>query len=133
MNFPELAGIDEIKARMPVTYVLHKAGHAPQTAKGRDLLYLTPWRQDSNPSLACYPEEDDGIVDRWRDMARTEGGDILDLIGMIDPARETFSPRTGPHPLRCVPQRRLGGARAGTHDRIVRRRSCPCRDGNLGT
>jgi len=93
MNFPELAGIDEIKARMPVTYVLHKAGHAPQTAKGRDLLYLTPWRQDSNPSLACYPEEDDGIVDRWRDMARTEGGDILDLIGMIDPARETFSER----------------------------------------
>lgn len=93
MNFPELADIDEIKARMPVTYILHKAGSAPEMARGRDLLYLTPWRQDTNPSLACYPEDDDGIVDRWRDMARSEGGDILDLIGKLDPERETFSDR----------------------------------------
>lgn len=89
----ELTDLEEIKARMPVTYVLHRAGHTPEHTHGRDLMYLTPWRQDSNPSLACYPEHDDGVVDRWRDMARSEGGDILDLIGMLDPRQETFTDR----------------------------------------
>ncbi len=92
MQYPELADIDEIKHRMPVTYVLYKAGgHTPDHTSGRDLMYLTPWRQDSNPSLACYPEVDGKTVDRWRDMARSEGGDILDLIAMLDPRQETFA------------------------------------------
>src|SRR5210317_2003316 len=76
---------------MPVTYVLHAAGHEPVDRTGRDLMYLTPWRQDSNPSLACYAADDDGVVDRWRDMARSEGGDLLDLIGKLDTTRESFS------------------------------------------
>jgi hypothetical protein len=92
-DLPELADIEEIKARMPVTYVLHLSGHAPDHTKGRDLMYLTPWRQDSNPSLACYPERDGQTVDRWRDMARGEGGDILDLIGTLAPKYESFSER----------------------------------------
>lgn len=90
-TFPEFANIEEIKARMPVTYVLHAAGHEPVDRTGRDLMYLTPWRQDSNPSLACYATDDDGVVDRWRDMARSEGGDLLDLIGKLDTTRESFS------------------------------------------
>ena len=90
-NFPEFASIEEIKGRMPVTFVLHAAGHEPVDRTGRDLMYLTPWRQDSNPSLACYATDDNGTVDRWRDMARSEGGDILDLIGMLDTDRDTFS------------------------------------------
>ncbi len=89
----DLTTLDEIKADMPVTYVLHKAGHEPADRKGRDLLYRTPWRKDSTPSLACYPDEDNGIVDRWKDMARTDGGDILDLIGKIDPKMSTFNKR----------------------------------------
>lgn len=90
-TFPEFATIEEIKARMPVTYVLYAAGHEPVDRSGRDLMYLTPWRQDSNPSLACYASDDDGVVDRWRDMARSEGGDMLDLIGMLDSSRESFA------------------------------------------
>jgi len=89
----DLTTLDEIKAQLPVTYVLHKTGHEPEDRKGRDLLYLTPWRQDSNPSLACYPNEDDGIVDRWKDMARKDGGDVLDLIGMLDKRASTFNKR----------------------------------------
>lgn len=92
--FPEAITLEQIKAELPVTYVLHVAGgHAPEMTKGRDLLYLTPWRQDSNPSLACYPEVDGGIVDRWRDMARSDGGDVLDLIGQLDPSLESFGAR----------------------------------------
>lgn len=71
---------DELKARLPVTYVLHAAGHAPVDRQGRDIRYLTPWRNDSTPSLACYPSEDHGTVDRWKDMARGDGGDIFDMI-----------------------------------------------------
>jgi hypothetical protein len=93
MHLPELADIDEIKSRMPVTYLLHVAGQAPQARQGRDLMYLTPWRQDSNASLACYQDNDGGIVDRWKDMARSEGGDVLDMIGMMDESRRTFGER----------------------------------------
>lgn len=71
---------DDLKARLPVTYVLHAAGHAPVDRQGRDIRYLTPWRADTSPSLACYPSEDHGTVDRWKDMARGDGGDIFDLI-----------------------------------------------------
>lgn len=91
--FPEAITIDKIKATVPVTYVLHVRGYAPVEAKGRDLMYLTPWRQDSNPSLACYPTNDGGVVDRWRDMARAEGGDIVDLIGALDPTLDTYGQR----------------------------------------
>ena len=90
-DFAELASVEEIKARMPVTYVLHRAGHRPEHTSGRDIMYLTPWRQDTNPSLACYPDRDGDIVDRWRDMARSEGGDVLDLIGMLDSDHQSFS------------------------------------------
>ncbi len=89
----DLTTLDEIKAQMPVTYVLHKSGHEPEDRRGRDLLYLTPWRQDKNPSLACYQDEDDGIVDRWKDMARQDGGDVLDLIGKLYPRLSTFDKR----------------------------------------
>ena len=90
-DFAELASVEEIKARMPVTYVLHRAGYRPEHTSGRDIMYLTPWRQDTNPSLACYPDRDGDIVDRWRDMARSEGGDALDLIGMLDSDCQSFS------------------------------------------
>ncbi len=89
----DLTTLDEIKAQMPVTYVLHKRGHEPEDRKGRDLLYPVPWREDNNPSLACYPDEDDGIVDRWSDTARKDGGDILDLIGKLDPKLSSFDQR----------------------------------------
>jgi hypothetical protein len=89
----DLTTLDEIKARMPVTYVLHKAGHQPDSRDGRDIRYLTPWRPDSNPSLACYADEEGGIVDRWKDMARTDGGDVLDLIGKLDSRQATYPDR----------------------------------------
>lgn len=89
----ELTDLDEIKAKMPVTYILHVYGYAPEARHGRDIMYLTPWRQDSNPSLACYPTDDGGVVDRWRDMARSEGGDILDLIGKLLERESTFADR----------------------------------------
>lgn len=85
--------LDSLKARLPVTYLLHIAGEEPVERQGRDILYKTPWRNDSNASLACYPSEDNGIVDRWKDMARSDSGDILDLIGMIDPSRTGFHAR----------------------------------------
>ncbi len=81
---------DELKARLPVTYVLHDAGCVPVDRQGRDIRYLTPWRHDTNPSLACYPAEDHGIVDRWKDMARGDGGDIFDMIQQIMPGTKTF-------------------------------------------
>lgn len=92
----ELADIEEIKARMPVTYVLHTAGHEPVDRQANDLMYLTPWRQDSNPSLACYIDDETGVlVDRWRDMARGEGGDILDMIGALSPTLDSYQARLG--------------------------------------
>lgn len=83
---------DAVKAQLPVTYVLHAAGYEPVERKGRDILYRTPWRADSSPSLACYPSEDHGTVDRWKDMARGEGGDIFDMIFLLD----TWDARTFP-------------------------------------
>lgn len=90
----ELTDIDEIKARMPVTYVLHLVGATPEARQANDLMYLTPWRQDHTPSLACYKQEEDSlVVDRWRDMARSDGGDVLDLIGAIKPELASYLDR----------------------------------------
>lgn len=90
----DLTTLDDIKAAMPVTYVLHKAGHHPVDRVGRDVRYLTPWRPDTTPSLACYASEDGGVVDRWKDMARSEsGGDVLDLIGALDPTKVGYAAR----------------------------------------
>jgi hypothetical protein len=81
---------DQLKAALPVTFVLHVAGHQPAARDGRDIMYAVPWRNDGNASLACYASEEGGVVDRWKDMARTESGDIFDLIARIDPSRDRF-------------------------------------------
>ena len=74
-----------LKADLPVTYVLHARGKEPSGAQGSDVLYQVPWRSDSTPSLACYPSgKDSEFLDRWRDLARREGGDIFDLICRLD-------------------------------------------------
>lgn len=88
----DLTTLEDIKATVPVTYVLHLKGHEPHDQDGRDIRYLTPWRQDRNPSLACFADEDGGVVDRWKDMSRANsGGDILDLIEALDPKKDTYS------------------------------------------
>ena len=74
---------EEIKATVPVTYVLWLEGHEPVDTNGSDLMYLSPFREDNTPSFACYDGNDDGVVDRWRDMALGEGGDVFDLIGQF--------------------------------------------------
>lgn len=83
MHDDGLASPDQIKAALPVTYVLHHGGYEPADQRGGDILYPTPWRPDQNPSLACYASDDSDIPDRWRDLARSEGGDVFDLIGRL--------------------------------------------------
>ena len=78
---PKTPGIEDIKAALPVTWVLHLNGEKPAQAKASDVLYTVPWRLDSSPSLACYPSAvGSSFLDRWRDLARRDGGDVLDLI-----------------------------------------------------
>ena len=80
------------KIHLPLTYVMHASGHEPESYSGNDILYRVPWRTDSDPSLALYKSEDDGVVNKYRDLASgsTGQGDLFDLIASLHPEADTF-------------------------------------------
>ena len=84
------------KTHLPLTFVMHKAGHTPADFNANDILYQVPWRTDSTPSLALYMSDTCDVVDKFRDMASGRGqGDVFDLIGLLDPEMEGYADQLG--------------------------------------
>jgi len=76
--------IDQIKAELPITYVLDRYGHHPANRTGSRLHYHSPFREDNNPSLDVFYSEDQ--IQRWGDFADPDrpGGSVVDLIQHLE-------------------------------------------------
>lgn len=80
MDWNYTAGADPafIKANLPITYVLEKAGY-PGTPTDGKVVTRCPFHLDSNPSFDVYGEN----LERWGCYPCSLGGDVLDLISRL--------------------------------------------------
>ncbi|MEE9125365.1 MAG: toprim domain-containing protein [candidate division NC10 bacterium] len=85
MSFTDMAlTAEDIKARLPIAYVLHLEGIDVE-AEGGEYVCLNPFRPDSTPSFRVYASsEESDWLDRWNDFAEGTSGDVFDLIGRFD-------------------------------------------------
>jgi len=70
---------DILRKKLSIPYVMHVNGHAPVSQESGRLKYHSPWRQDNNPSLDVWYDEDRG----WRagDYAEVWQGSAIDVVG----------------------------------------------------
>jgi len=54
---------------------LSKSGIQPATTKGRNLVYLSPIRNEKTASFFVYPDQN-----RWHDFGSGSGGKLIDLV-----------------------------------------------------
>lgn len=73
------ASVDELRANLPIPFVLHVYGFQPADESHGRLHYRNPWRDDSTPSLDVFT--DDKGVQRVGDFAEGFNGSVLDIIG----------------------------------------------------
>jgi hypothetical protein len=65
---------DQAKA-IPLERLLATLGHTPAHTKGRDLWYLSPFRQEGQPSFKVNT-----AFNSWYDFGEGKGGNILDFV-----------------------------------------------------
>ena len=75
MEIPWEPTIAEVKAGLPVQYVLHRAGVLLNEFGSANC----PFHDDSNPSLDTFPPN------RWACAPCGKGGDVLDLLSAFSP------------------------------------------------
>ncbi len=72
-----------VKEHLPIMYVLEANGHFPAKTEGTTFKYLSPFRQDSDPSFDVFVDKKGET--RFGDFAVGEDGvrqgDVIDLIG----------------------------------------------------
>lgn len=68
----------ELKAILPIVYVLERYGHGVEDVGGK-YAAVCPFHQDSHPSLDVYGER----LERWGCFACGARGDVLDLVGRL--------------------------------------------------
>lgn len=73
------AEIDAVKAALPITYVLERAGYPVMEYDGTSAHTLCPFHADSDPSFDVFGE----ALERWGCFPCGKGGDVLDLIGAL--------------------------------------------------
>lgn len=60
--------------QIPLTRLLAKLGHTPQSIQGDDVWYCSPFREERTPSFKVKGDK------MWYDHGRGEGGNILDFV-----------------------------------------------------
>lgn len=75
----DIATNEELRAELPIPFVLECYGHRPVLVEGERLHYVNPWREDTSPSLDVFTN-DEG-VQRAGDYAEGFQGSVLDIIG----------------------------------------------------
>lgn len=73
--------VNDVKAALPIAFVLAMAGKQPAEYGGGELKYLCPLHDDSNPSFTVYRHE--GEAERFKCWGCGAGGDVVDLIGAL--------------------------------------------------
>lgn len=68
---------DEIASakELAVSGILEKYGHSPAKNKGKELWYLSPFRQEKTPSFKVDIDKN-----RWYDHGEGEGGSVIDIV-----------------------------------------------------
>lgn len=73
--------VQDVKAAVPIAFVLAYAGHQPTAAEGGELRYVCMFHDDSNPSLTVYRHE--GAFERFKCWGCGAGGDVVDLFARL--------------------------------------------------
>ena len=81
-----LRDLDDLKIKNPIEAVLADRGIHPIRTCGHQLLYLSPLREESNPSFYVHPTKGPGGV--FFDFGLGEGGDVIRLVQLLE--RSTF-------------------------------------------
>jgi hypothetical protein len=70
--------ISEVKNNILISEFLKREGYTPIRRSGRELMYLSPYRNDTHPSFTV--NDDKGL---WYDHGDARGGNIVDLATLL--------------------------------------------------
>ena len=69
---------EQANTQIQIADFLAKSGIKPATTKGRNLVYLSPLRNEKTASFFVFPDEN-----RWHDFGAGTGGKLIDLVCQI--------------------------------------------------
>lgn len=69
---------EQANTQIQIADFLAKSGIKPTTTKGRNLVYISPIRNEKTASFFVYPDQN-----RWHDFGSGTGGKLIDLICLL--------------------------------------------------
>jgi DNA primase len=77
----ERTEIDALKARNPIDKIMEEHGHKPVTADGPNLLYFSPFADETVPAFRVDLDRAPG--GRFTDGQSGRAGDVIDLVSTL--------------------------------------------------